>query len=1133
MNDGTVDSADAIVSIIVNAVNDAPVATDQEVTGTEDTPISITLTGTDADAGDTLTYTVVTNPSNGTLSGTAPNLTYTPSANYNGADSFTFKVNDGTEDSATATVSITISAVNDAPVATDQEVTATEDTPISITLTGTDADSGTTLSYAVVTNPSHGTLSGTAPNLTYTPSANYNGADSFTFKVNDGTVDSADAIVSITVNAVNDVPTISGTPDDAGVSTLYSWTPTASDAEGDDLTYSISEGSLPDGLTLDADTGEISGTPTTGGTFSFTIQVSDGQEGTATLATSIKVNPKISVIAAESMDRNGNGYLDTMKITFSGNVDKSTFPGYNSGSVGTSQTVWLVAGYSNVKIDDSVSGAGADEIYLNFDEGLEPDTGAKPDVTTSEDPELKDTLGFTVEKVETLTVTESDKASPVIVSAAAKEESKRLTLTFSEAVYGTTGGIVCTSGGQLTKEKFSYNGGSTGASTIVGMETDCAVNAPYLVRLTMNNPFVKAEDDGNDTITPALDAVYDTASNKASNTRFVYVTVTESATVPVSDNIQLELPETVYIEGTTIPDTDYEGVFIKIDDETKGFIAEITDGAMADCTTVSCLMDTVLGAVADDDYSGYLASFDPDAVKILNAQTSTEGSGYSLVSRRVIEAATVPSEIATVQIIVNTTAELKEGFPNPRVGGTNGFTADEMRSHYVNLLGHVTGEAGTIENLPTTGTSVNETRKFRLEIQATKEAGASKPALLMVALTAVDHFPEVEEILVNLVNGTNIAPSTYTKNDGVESFSFEGQSKVDFVYAVDNSGSMAEEITGVVMHASKFFDRLAKLGVDFQIAVIASDRPTIAGPQTAATINYDRNNDGSVTSADDCSTSVYRKGFSNTKTDFMDSICVGKSGSGQESNILEATRSLRYDPNNVALTDNQSTVAEGRRLKGRSDVNLSFIMVTDEGDQFYKYRSSNPPYNPNNDDYFSGTFTPFNVTENDFFNRNTGDIFYKVYGVIGLTESGTAGTCSGNDGLNAVVATNANNTYITGASWNYMVADGEPVYQGIYDLAKDTKGAVSSICSANYGAFLEQVADQEAARASKMKLPHTPITSTIMVLLNGAEVPSGYAESGQPTRYLYNSVENTISFTGTQPTAGTTVTVNYKYYTAP
>src|SRR5205807_5061358 len=103
-------------------------------------------------------------------------------------DSFTFKANDGTVDSSAATVSLTVTAVNDAPVAADQAVTTAEDTAKAIVLTASDVE-GDPLTYAIVAGPAHGTLSGVAPTVTYTPAANYNGADSFTFKANDGTVD--------------------------------------------------------------------------------------------------------------------------------------------------------------------------------------------------------------------------------------------------------------------------------------------------------------------------------------------------------------------------------------------------------------------------------------------------------------------------------------------------------------------------------------------------------------------------------------------------------------------------------------------------------------------------------------------------------------------------------------------------------------------------------------------------------------------------------------------------------------------------------------------------------------------------------------------------------------------------------
>ena len=178
-------------------LNHAPVANAQSVSTPQGSAKSITLTASDADA-DPLSYSTVTGPANGMLTGTGAARTYTPNTGFNGADSFTFKVNDGTEDSSPATVSITVTTTNRAPAANGQSVTAGTAKPVAITLTATDADNNP-MTYTVVAPPAHGTLTGTAPNLTYTSAAAYTGADSFTFKANDGTADSNVATVSITV----------------------------------------------------------------------------------------------------------------------------------------------------------------------------------------------------------------------------------------------------------------------------------------------------------------------------------------------------------------------------------------------------------------------------------------------------------------------------------------------------------------------------------------------------------------------------------------------------------------------------------------------------------------------------------------------------------------------------------------------------------------------------------------------------------------------------------------------------------------------------------------------------------------------------------------------------------------------
>ena len=89
------------------SVNDSPVAGAQAVSTGEDTAIQIMLSGSDVD-GDSLTYNIVDSPWHGTLSGIAPDLTYTPEEGYSGEDSFTYTANDGELDSELATVSITV-----------------------------------------------------------------------------------------------------------------------------------------------------------------------------------------------------------------------------------------------------------------------------------------------------------------------------------------------------------------------------------------------------------------------------------------------------------------------------------------------------------------------------------------------------------------------------------------------------------------------------------------------------------------------------------------------------------------------------------------------------------------------------------------------------------------------------------------------------------------------------------------------------------------------------------------------------------------------------------------------------------------------------------------------------------------
>jgi hypothetical protein len=184
--------------LITDPNNQPPTADPQTVTTPEDTSLDIVLTGSDPE-NSPLSYSVATGPSHGTLAGAAPDLTYQPVANYNGADSFTFTVSDGSLTSSPATVSIGVTGVNDPPLANPQSVATQQNTAVTITLSGSDMD-GDPLSYAIDTPPAAGALSGAPPTVVYTPNSGYVGSDSFTFTVSDGTLTSSPATVSITVN---------------------------------------------------------------------------------------------------------------------------------------------------------------------------------------------------------------------------------------------------------------------------------------------------------------------------------------------------------------------------------------------------------------------------------------------------------------------------------------------------------------------------------------------------------------------------------------------------------------------------------------------------------------------------------------------------------------------------------------------------------------------------------------------------------------------------------------------------------------------------------------------------------------------------------------------------------------------
>jgi hypothetical protein len=209
-NDGSLDSNTATVTITVNSVNDAPTVNDITLTGDEDTSEIVDLSTQTSDIdGDALTYSIITDVTNGTTSIDGSKVTYTPDTNWSGTDSYTYKANDGSLDSNTATVTITVNPVNDAPTTTDIAITMNENRSarmIGIELQGSDVD-GDDLTYSVVSDASNGSTDPISSGyLHYFPNDDWNGTETITYKANDGLLDSNTSTITVTVTSVNDAP---------------------------------------------------------------------------------------------------------------------------------------------------------------------------------------------------------------------------------------------------------------------------------------------------------------------------------------------------------------------------------------------------------------------------------------------------------------------------------------------------------------------------------------------------------------------------------------------------------------------------------------------------------------------------------------------------------------------------------------------------------------------------------------------------------------------------------------------------------------------------------------------------------------------------------------------------------------
>jgi VCBS repeat-containing protein len=301
------DCATATVTITVNPVDDAPLAVNDVNTTNEDTPVGGNAATNDTPSGDGGNVWSLVGTNGGAAHGTVTmntngTYTYTPAANYNGSDVFTYKLCDADGDCSTATVTITINPVDDAPIAVNDVNTTNEDTPVSGNAATNDTPSGDGGNVWSLVGANGGAAHGTVTmnangTYTYTPAANYNGNDVFTYKLCDADGDCSTATVMITINPVDDAPIavndVNTTNEDTPVSGNAASNDTPSGDGGNVWSLMGTNGGAAHGtVTMNPDgTYTYTPVPNYNGSDVFTYKLCDADGDCSTATVTITINP--------------------------------------------------------------------------------------------------------------------------------------------------------------------------------------------------------------------------------------------------------------------------------------------------------------------------------------------------------------------------------------------------------------------------------------------------------------------------------------------------------------------------------------------------------------------------------------------------------------------------------------------------------------------------------------------------------------------------------------------------------------------------------------------------------------------------------------------------------------------------
>jgi hypothetical protein len=520
------------------------------------------------------------------------------------------------------------------------------------------------------------------------------------------------------------------------------------------------------------------------------------------------------------------------------------------------------------------------------------------------------------------------------------------------------------------------------------------------------------------------------------------VTTTESVSTTVTiDDKNITVPNGV-TTGTP-PTGDYSGIVYNGGTNLAGSVSIIPDYGQTTCTTLG---SHVLNMILNDT---------PDKVA-----TSTQ------VSNSINQ--TIDGCSVVYNLSVTTSSNMKP---------------TELSNHLITVAG-TNRENGVVSSLPSNQTTEISTNDFRVIIQITYSSAGSE--LIGIGVSSATEYTYNESILDNFLDGTNVTPAGTVYLSQTDSFVGTPDPKVDFLWVVDNSGSMSGEQASLQNAATTFFNKLGNKHLDYKLGVITTgsdgscSRNLSNHPSKKAWLLWGPN--GSTTD---------RKwvGASDGINAFTSRVNVGLGGCGDETGTFFAKYAL-----------------EGGHVKPRTDSKLVIVMVSDEGDYYQCFTGGSKSNDGNG---VSPTFNPcaggtplFGANDSNYFKTNN----HKVYSIIGLNPStNLPGTCKGSGNNSANTSNNRFDNY--------------------YRLAQSTGGSSASICTDDFNPIMNSITTNAAGSSSSYVLNKVPQSSTIYVKVNGSTIQQNSTDG-----WIFNSSSNSIVFSGSAwPLPGSNIEISYQF----